>query len=94
MQETTGAVNTLFFSPDNRYLVYGTQGNELVLYDLPANKAGQNLLNTGRGVTAAAWSPTEDLLAWGIYEDYPLFDRRSFCVALLICQTIDMKRIV
>jgi WD40 repeat protein len=73
MQETQGAVNALFFSPDNRYLVYGTQGNELVLYDLQADKAGQNLLNTGKGVTAAAWSPTEDMLAWGIFEDYPYF---------------------
>ncbi len=73
MQETQGAVNVLFFSPDKRYLVYGTQGNELVLYDLQADKAGQNLLNTGRGVTAAAWSPTEDLLVWGIFEDYPYY---------------------
>lgn len=71
--ETQGAINSLFFSPDNRYLVYGTQGNELVLYDLQTNTAGENLLNTGRGVTSAAWSPAEDLLAWGLFEDYEYY---------------------
>jgi tricorn protease-like protein len=73
MLETQGAINALFLSPDHRYLVYGTQGNELVLYDLEASKAGANLLNTGKGVTAAAWSPSEQMLAWAMFEDYAYY---------------------
>ncbi len=71
--ETTGSINAMFFSPDKRYLVYATQGNELVMYDLQADKAGPNLLNVGRGVTAAAISPDGSLLSWGLFEDYEYY---------------------
>lgn len=73
MLETLGSINAMFFSPDNKYLVYGTQGNELVFYDLAADKAGPNLMNGGRGVTAAAVSPTENLLVWGMFKDYAYY---------------------
>jgi WD40 repeat protein len=73
MANTQGSINTLFLSPDQRYLVYGTQGNELVMYDLQEDKAGPNLLGSGRGVTAAAISPDGSLLVWGLFEDYPYY---------------------
>jgi WD40 repeat protein len=73
MLTTSGSINAMFFSPDKKYLVYGTQGNELIFYDLAADKPGQNLMNGGRGVTAAAVSPTENLLVWGLFEDYAYY---------------------
>ncbi len=71
--ETQGSINSLLFSPDNKYLIYGTQGNELVMYDLAADKAGPNLLQAGRGVTAVAYHPSDALLTWASFEDYAYY---------------------